>query len=73
METVTVIYKQEKISSINTVFCVIEEEEENCFLVLVYDNFEDYLEGVWIEKSATSYNEAKFIADTLFAEVCSTY
>lgn len=64
------IYKQKKVNSMNTIICVIEEMWEGCLSVLVYDEFGD---GVWIEKFATSYDKAVVIADKLFAKACNMY
>lgn len=65
----TTIYKQQKVNSINTLICEIEESYNDNFSIIVYDEEG----GVWIEKFADTYTKAVEVAEKLFAKVCKQY
>jgi hypothetical protein len=67
--TTTTIYKTKKVNSINTITCEIEESYMNNFSILVYDNEG----GIFIEKFADTFQDAKQTADKLFNKVCNKY
>jgi hypothetical protein len=69
METTQTIYKTQKVNSINTITCEIEQTFMNNFSILIYDE-----EGeIWIEKFADNYLQSLEIAEKLFLSVCKKY
>ena len=65
----TNIYKTKQVNSINTITCEIEETYINNFSILVYDNEG----GIFTEKFADTFQDAKEVADKLFNQVCNKY
>lgn len=63
------IYRKEKLNSINSLTCEIEETFTNDYSILLYDENNN----VWIEKFANTYKEATEIANKLFIKTFNQF
>jgi hypothetical protein len=71
MET-TEIYKRVKLSNSNNLIAIIQEENDG-FFITVFDEFNDYEGGIYIEDVAYTQQDAEIKTDKIINNIIKKY